>query len=223
MNVWSILDIAIVIIFTISAVWGLKKGLMRMFLGIMSFVVAGVAVFILTAPLTQTMMQTAVPDMVRGKIEPVIVSVFDRAKGTVTVEEALSNAGMPEFAIEFVEKNTDMAGLERNFVETLTNSATDGIVRIFCMLLIFIGVHILLSLIVFIAGRAMNGTMLGSFNRMLGATIGVANAMLMVYLLCAAVMLLSPVIDMSPVTDAIQKTFITKCFYNNNILMNIFC
>ena len=223
MNIWSILDIIIVVIFIISAVSGLKKGLMKMFLGIMSFVVAGAAVFLLTTPLTQAMMQTPVPDMVRGKIEPVIVSVFDKAKGTVTIEEALTNAGIPEFAIEFVEKNTDTAGLENSFVETLTNSATDGIVKIFCMLLIFIGVHIVLSVILGIAGKMMNGTILGSFNRMLGATIGVANAMLVVYLLCAAVMLLSPVVDMSAITDVIQKTFITKCFYNNNVLMNIFC
>lgn len=223
MKIGNIIDIIVVLVFVISAVTGLKKGLMRMFLGIMSFVIAGIAVMMLSAPVTDYMMQTEIPNMVHSHVEPVISSVFDHEKGTVTAEDALKNAGIPKFAISYISQNTDVQKLETTFVETLSSSATSGIVKIFSTLLIFVGIHILLTIIIWSCDKLFSHTLLGSFNRMLGATIGVANAMIVVYMLCGAVMLLSPILDMSTVTDIIEQTFITKCFYNNNILMNIFC
>lgn len=223
MKIGNIIDITVVAVFVISAVVGLKKGLMRMFLGIMSFVIAGAAVMMFSAQVTDYMMNTQVRDMVYSRVQPVISSVFDRADGTISAEEALSDVGMPKFAVNYIKQNTNLQELENTFVQTLSNSATNGIVKIFSILVIFVGVHILLTILLWSTERLLGKTIFGSFNRMLGATIGVANAMLVVYMLCGAVMLLSPITDMSAVTDIIQQTFITKCFYNNNILMNIFC
>lgn len=223
MKIGNIIDIIVVIVFVVSAVTGLKKGLMRMFLGIMSFVVAGIAVMTLSAPVNNYILQTSVPDMIHSRIEPVISSVFDNTAGTLSAEDALKDAGIPKFAVSYIKQNTDVQKLETTFVETLSDSATSGIVKIFSTLLIFVGVHILLTVIIKCCDKLFAHTLLGSFNRMLGATIGVANAMIVVYMLCGAVMLLAPIINMSTVTDIIEQTFITKCFYNNNILMNIFC
>lgn len=223
MKPWIILDAVVVAVFVISAVVGLKKGLMKMFFGIASFAVSGIAVFMLVSPFTAYVMHTELPDKVREHIQPPIESVFETSKGNVTPDEALERSGIPDFAVDFIQKNTDLEKVKDSFVETVTESAVSGIVKIFCMIIIFVGIHIVLSVIIWIIGDIMKNTVLGSFNRMLGAVIGVANAMIIVYLLCAMVVLLSPVAELGAVTDLIQKSFITKSFYNNNVLMNIFC
>lgn len=223
MKPWIILDAVVVAVFVISAVVGLKKGLMKMFFGIASFAVSGIAVFMLVSPFTAYVMHTELPDKVREHIQPPIESVFETSKGNVTPDEALERSGIPDFAVDFIQKSTDLEKVKDSFVETVTESAVSGIVKIFCMIIIFVGIHIVLSVIIWIIGGIMKNTVLGSFNRMLGAVIGVANAMIIVYLLCAMVVLLSPVAELGAVTDLIQKSFITKSFYNNNVLMNIFC
>lgn len=223
MKPWIILDAVVVAVFVISAVVGLKKGLMKMFFGIASFAVSGIAVFMLVSPFTAYVMHTELPDKVREHIQPPIESVFETSKGNVTPDEALERSGIPDFAVDFIQKSTDLEKVKDSFVETVTESAVSGIVKIVCMIIIFVGIHIVLSVIIWIIGGIMKNTVLGSFNRMLGAVIGVANAMIIVYLLCAMVVLLSPVAELGAVTDLIQKSFITKSFYNNNVLMNIFC
>lgn len=221
MNTGMIIDIVVVAVFVIYAVMGMRKGLMRVFFGIVSFVLSGAAVVALTAPVSAYMMQTQVPELVRTHVQPPIEAVFERAHGAATIEETLEKAGMPDFVIDFVEKRTDEKALANSFVETMTNSAVSNIVTIFSMLVIFVGIHIVLTIIICIVGGILKTPVLGSFNRMLGGVVGVMNAMAIVYLLCAMVVLLSPVMDLSAVTDVINKTFITKCFYNNNILMAI--
>lgn len=222
MKPWIILDIVVVGVFLISAVMGLRRGLMKTFFRAASFIVSGIAVFMLATPFTAYVMQTQLPGMVKANITPAVESVFETSEGNATIDDALEQAGIPAFAADFIQKNTDFEKVKESFVETVSEAATAGIVKIFCMIIIFAGVHIALLIIITIISAFFKNTMLGSFNRMLGAVIGVVCAMFTVYLLCAMVVLLSPVAELSAVTELIQKSFITKCFYNNNVLMNIF-
>lgn len=218
-----ILDIAVVAVFVLNAVIGLKKGLMKMFFSVASYVVAGAVVLMFSAPFNAFMMQTEMPQLVRLQISPIVENAIDNASGSrITIDDALTKVGMPEFVITYIEKNTDMNKLADNFASALIDSAVNGTVKIISEILLFVGVYIILFLIALAIGGLLKNRILGGFNKMLGASVGVLNAMIIVYLLCGAVMLLAPVTDLSRITDLIQQTFITKCFYNNNVLMNLF-
>ena len=63
---------------------------------------------------------------------------------------------------------------------------------------------------------------LKTINRLLGAGLGVINALLLIYIICGAVSLFAPADKLVLIEETVQNTYILKYFYENNLLLSLF-
>ena len=59
-------------------------------------------------------------------------------------------------------------------------------------------------------------------NRTLGIILGIVNATILIYILCAIAVFIVPADYSQTFKTALSQTYITQFFYNNNILMKLF-
>ena len=130
---------------------------------------------------------------------------------------------LPDFLKENIEKSIlEMSEIKNNVMEVITDSITSLIMRIIAMLMLFVLVKIFVFLAIKLLDSLFGLPGLKSVNRTLGAVIGIANAMLVIYIVCGLVSLFTPMQNLASVDNAIGQTMLLKYFYNNNLLLSLF-
>ena len=120
------------------------------------------------------------------------------------------------------KKSSEFQNAQKNFTEVLTEQIIDSVLGIIALILLYIAIRLFLFVLFKILSLIFELPLLKSLNKIAGAAIGVVNALFAVYLITAVLgLFLSGDVALT-VQEAISKTYITKYFYENNLLLNIF-
>ena len=95
------------------------------------------------------------------------------------------------------------------------------IVNIAVILIIFLIVRIALLLLTFISDIITSLPILKQFNEVGGVLYGVVKGLLIIYVLLTIVFFVVYVTGNTTISEAIANSFITKFFYDHNLLLNI--
>ena len=95
------------------------------------------------------------------------------------------------------------------------------IINICAFLGIFVIVRILAFLLTIIADLIMSLPILKQFNKAGGIIYGIIKSLIIIYLLLAIVFAITYITGNTTISKAISESYITKLFYNNNILLNL--
>ncbi|MBE7045536.1 MAG: hypothetical protein E7397_08385 [Ruminococcaceae bacterium] len=233
MGYW-ILDILLVAVIACVVWFSMKKGFIKASYHAISVLVTILVVFAFQAPFQEFLEESALGDLVREKVAITVnqtVSEHEELQSAQADENALlmliENLPLPEFIHKFLEdtiiaQSKNLENLKEGLAESVTKMVSSVLMQLVSIVLLFLLVRLGLFILFRILNAVAKLPVINFFNKVLGAVMGAINALLVVYIACALVMLLTPVSAAEPLNEAINQTYLLKYFYQNNLLMTIF-
>lgn len=208
-----IFDIIIVAIFALNIFVCYKKGLVKLAVGLIAVLVAIILSVILYKPVSNLIIKNTGIDK---KIENIIIENFS---ADTTDSGETKYVGV----IDYLEKYAkDTANKTQNEIvyETAGTMAVK-ITNIVVLLAIFIIIRAILLLLTFISDIITSLPLIKQFNEVGGVVYGIIKGLLIVYVILAIVFLIIMISGKGTLSEIISSSYITKFFYNNNILLNM--
>lgn len=202
MNTVSIIiDVAVVAFIWIFASLGYKKGLVRTLYGFVSFLVSAILTAVMYKPVSEWILKL---DFVKKWTERISSYIVEMIADGVTSQ-------LPEWMWNFAGGGSA--------TWTVGDALASLVVGILCVVVVFIIVKLALTLFVGVLDAVMKLPLLNSVNRLGGVIFGLLKGVVIVWIICAALILFMSTDMFNGINNAIQSTAITKYFYNNNMLM----
>lgn len=208
-----VLDIILVAIIALNIFVCYKKGLVKLAVGLIAVVAAIILALILYKPVSNLIIENTDID---EKIENAIIENF--SSETQDGQEVRYVT-----VLDYLEKYVDDA-VNKTQNEIVTQSAETLAVKLINVVVIigiFIIVRVLLLLLTFISDMITSLPILKQFNEVGGVLYGLIKALLIIYILLAIAFFIVCYINNATVVEAIDSSYLTKFFYEHNLLLNI--
>ena len=209
-----IFDIIIVAIIALNVFICYRKGLVKLAVGLIAVLVAIVISMIFYKPVSNIIINNTEID---EKIETTIIDNF-----SVEADENEENETDNGF-MKYIEKYVDdsINKTRNQIVLEASDIIATKVINICAFLGIFIIARLVLILLTFVADIIMSLPILKQFNKAGGIIYGLIKALLIIYVLLAIIFFIIYNSGNTTLKSAISKSFITKFFYNNNLLLNL--
>lgn len=207
-----IFDIAIVAIIALNVFICYKKGLVKLAVGLIAVLASIILAVILYKPVSNLVIENTQID---ENIENAIIKNFT----TETEETSEEDNGF----IKYIEKYVDDAvnKTKNEVVIEAAGTIALKVINIVVILAIFIIARIVLILLTFIADMITELPILKQFNEVGGILYGVIKALLIIYVILAILFFIVYTTGNTTISEAITNSYVTKFFYNNNLLLTI--
>ena len=228
-----ILDIIVVAIIILNIYLCYRKGLVRLAVGLVAVLVSIILALILYKPVSNLVIEHTQID---ENIEKTIIKNFtvktsedgEEENGEVEGNEATSenneeNEDKDSSFMKYMEKYVDDAiNKTRNeIVIEASEVIAVKVINVCVIIAIFIIARIALILLTFITDIITSLPIIKQFNEVGGILYGAIKAFLIIYVILAIVFFIINITGNTGMSEAIESTFITKFFYNHNILLNL--
>ena len=226
--IWDgVLILAIVICIGFSV----NRGFIKASKSILAIILTAVLLSSLQPLVFQMVQGTAISEKVRGAVSDNISQAYKKKQlpeDTDTTDKdnteiILDTLAFPSFMKSSIQSTiSGMTEIKNNVMEVVTDSVTYMILSFISIVLVFLLVRVFVFLILKLLEGLFELPGLNTINRVLGGVIGVINSLLIVYIVCGAVSLFTPVDKLAIVEETVNNTYILKYFYENNLLMSFF-
>lgn len=219
-----ITDIALAAVFAICIGYGYKRGFMRAAYQIISFILTVVVVFALRAPVTELLYDTQIGTAVTSAVQEKVNTAISKTGFGTDTDAFVDELAFPEFIGDSIKKSMQSAqAFKENTTAAICESITDTIMSFLSAAILFAAVKLGLSVILAVLDRMCRLPLLNLVNKTAGAAVGVLNALVIVYAVCALLMFFAPTQKQADINSVISQTTLTKQFYNNNYLLKLLC
>lgn len=208
-----ILDIILVAIIALNIFIGYKKGLVKLAVGLIAVAAAIILALILYKPVSNLIIENTEID---ENIEQAIINNFS---GDTQENEEVRYVSV----LDYLQKYVDDA-VNKTQTEIVTQTAgmmAVKIINVVVLIGIFIIVRAVLVLLTFISDIITSLPILKQFNEVGGILYGAIKALLIIYVVLAIVFLIICYTNNSTISEAINSSYITRFFYDHNLLLNI--
>lgn len=208
-----ILDIILVAIVALNIFICYKKGLVKLAVGLIAFAAAIILALILYKPVSNLIIENTEID---ENIEQAIINNFS---GDTQENEEVRYVSV----LDYLQKYVDDA-VNKTQTEIVTQTAgmmAVKIINVVVLIGIFIIVRAVLVLLTFISDIITSLPILKQFNEVGGILYGAIKALLIIYVVLAIVFLIICYTNNSTISEAINSSYITRFFYDHNLLLNI--
>ena len=207
-----ILDVIVIAIFALNIFICYKKGLVRLAVGLIAVLTAIVLSIILYKPISNLVIKNTGLDK---KIENVIIENFS---AETKDGQEVKYVGL----IDYLQKYVDDAvtKTQNEIVYETANTLAVKVINVVVFLIIFIIVRAVLQLLTFISDIITSLPIIKQCNEVGGVLYGVIKA-LIIYAILAIVFFVIFITGKSNISDIISSSYITKFFYENNILLKL--
>lgn len=208
-------DILLVAILVTAFIYWHNKGLVKSIWKIAALIVTIVLVLLLKNPVADYISDTNLAVNLNNSISEMI-SV--PPGGGVNITETLN---LPEFMHKELEVGAESA---KNTAEAINRTAasalTDTIIIIGVCIALFILIRLALMAAFMLINTATKLPVIKGANKLLGGILGMINVIFIVFLALALFTMFAPT-DHN-MYDIIDKSYLVKYLYNNNILLKLF-
>lgn len=208
-----ILDIILVAIIALNVFICYKKGLVKLAVGLIAVLVSVILAVLLYKPVSNIIINNTELD---EKIKSAITENFINEEETT--EETEDN-GFMKYIEKYVEDPVNKT--KNEIVIEASGVIATKLIDIIAMVSIFIVARLVLILLTFVTDMITSLPILKQFNELGGILYGLIKALLIIYVLLAIAFFIVYTIGSTGLADAIANSFITKFFYNNNLLLSI--
>lgn len=213
MGIGIILDIIIVAIIALNVYFCYKKGLVNLAVGLIAVVAAIILSVMFYKPITNIIVENTEFDEM---IENTIVETFapdGASEGQVKYVGILS----------FLE--TEVGNVINDTKNEVVYETADVMANKIINLIVFIGiftvVRVALFALTFVADAITSLPILKQLDDAGGILYGLVKSLLIIYVALAIVSVIVGFTANITISDAIESSYVTKFFYNNNLLLNI--
>ena len=208
-----ILDVIIVAIIALNVYLCYKKGLVNLAVGLIAVVAAIILSVIFYKPVTNLIVENTEFD---EKLQSTIVETF-------TPEGA--EAGQVRYVGILSYLETELGNVvndtQNEVVYQTANAMAEKIINLIVFIVIFIGVRVALFALTFVADAITSLPILKQLDDVGGILYGLVKALLIIYVVLAIVSLVVGFTSNTAISDVVSSSYITKFFYDNNILLNL--
>lgn len=201
-----IADLIVILIIALCTFLGYKRGLIKVAIKLLSFIVAIIIALTLYKPTANYIIQnTEIDDNIQTAITEKILP-----EGATEEDEVQITTNVPEMILEGAE----------NTVKSISTTLTTKIIEILSLIGIFIITKIVLRVITLISNLIEKIPVIKQFNKAGGTIYGIIQGLLTCFTILAVISLISPFINQSYI-EMINNSLLASKLYDNNILLNI--
>ena len=205
-----VLDVILIVIILLNVIICYKKGLVKLAVGLVAVIVSLILAMILYKPVTNIIIKNTEID---EKIKESIINTLT----TESNENDTSDKGMMQYMQSYVD---DVNKTKNEIVIEASEVVSTKIINVCAFLGIFVVVRILAILLTIIADLIMSLPILKQFNKAGGIIYGILKALIIIYIILAIIFAITYITGNTTISNVISETYITKIFYNNNVLLN---
>ena len=203
-----IIDIVLIAIVALNIFIGYRKGLVRLAVELVAVLVSVVLAVMLYRPISNVIIEKTGID---ESIENIVVEKFISEEEDVLVEDK----SLITYLEGYVNDSVDQT------VMSMSSFIATKAINIGVILGIFVIVRLIMFLLTFVTDFITELPILKQFDAAGGIAYGAIKALLIIYIVLAVLFFIISITGNSSIKDLIDSTFVTKLFYNNNILLNI--
>lgn len=208
-----ILDVIIIAIIALNVYICYKKGLVNLAVGLIAVVAAIILSVIFYKPVTNIIVENTEFD---EKLQSTIIETF-------TPEGA--DAGQVKYVgiLSYLETEIGNAVNEKKdeVVYETANAMSIKIINLIVFIVIFTAVRVALFALTFVADAITSLPILKQLDDIGGVIYGLVKALLIIYIILAIVSLVVGITANTTISEAISSSYVTKFFYDNNLLLNL--
>ena len=206
-----ILDVIIIAIIALNIFLCYRKGLVKLAVGLIAVLAAVILSIVLYKPISNAIVKNTDID---EKIENIIIENFSAETNS---NEEVRYVGI----IDYLEKYVDDAvnKTQNEIVYATAGTMAVRFINIAVILIIFLVTRIALLLLTFVSDIITSLPILKQFNEVGGILYGIIKALLIVYAILAIAFFIVCVTGNSAISEAISGSFITKFFYEHNLIL----
>lgn len=202
-----LLTIFVILFFVFSVRSGYQLGFFKKVLSITSLIIA----IILTKNLTPN----------------VVLLVKDYTNIKATISSALYNVfknsnSFDSIPIEGIQNIFNLGDMNESIQVFISNTVTEGILTMFCGIITFISLIILLKIIFRLLDFIDFVPVIGKLNKVLGGGLGLVEAIFLLWIVFSIIKLLTIIPQIKIMEEYINNSIITSSIYNNNAIYNFF-
>lgn len=208
-----ILDIVLIAIIALNVFICYKKGLVKLAVGLIAVVAAIILALVFYKPVSNLIIENTELD---ENIEKAIINNF-------TSETQEGQEVRYVSVLDYLQKYVDDA-VNKTQTEIVTQTAgmmAVKIINVAVLIGIFLLVRVVLLLLTFISDIITSLPILKQFNEVGGVLYGAIKALLIIYIILSIVFFIMCYTSNSTIADAINSSYVTKFFYEHNLLLNI--
>lgn len=200
-----LLDLILVALIILGAISGHKKGLVGVVVGFASLILSIILAFAFQSVVANALYDSGIGAKVEDVAQENMQNMIDNGEN---IEDSFYGNIISDVVTE--EQISKAAETVSRFVmKGLSFIAIFLIVRIICYIL-----QMILNIV-------FNLPILSSINDMGGIIVGVISVLIKVWILLAIASFISPLPMFEGIANTIDKTFLVKILYNNNLLVSI--
>lgn len=207
-----IFDIILIAIVALNIFICYKKGLVKLAVGLIAVLVSIILAVILYKPVSNLIIEKT---QINENIRDAIIENFTSEENT----EENKDDGFMKYIESYVD---DTVNKTRNeIVIEASETIAVKVINICVMLGIFIIARVILILLTFVADIITGLPILKQFNEIGGVLYGIIKSLLIIYVILAILFFIVYITGNTTISDAIANSFITKFFYEHNLLLTI--
>ena len=211
----TITDIIFIAILILAFIYGHNKGLVKSVWKIAALIITIFLVMTLKDPATEFVSRTPLAENLEHSLSEVITVP---PGGGVNIAQTLN---LPEFMQHNIQVAT---GTAAETAEAIKNAATKSLAGTILVIGVCVALFILIRLVLMAVFMIINGLtkvpLVKGANKFLGGLFGMINIVFIVMLALAIFTMVAPADNF--MYEAIDKSYIIKFLYNNNLLLRIF-
>lgn len=208
-----ILDIVLIAIIALNVFICYKKGLVKLAVGLIAVAAAIILALVFYKPVSNLIIENTELD---ENIEKAIINNF-------TSETQEGQEVRYVSVLDYLQKYVDDA-VNKTQTEIVTQTAgmmAVKIINVAVLIGIFLLVRVVLLLLTFISDIITSLPILKQFNDVGGVLYGAIKALLIIYIILTILFFIMCYTSNSTIADAINSSYVTKFFYEHNLLLNI--
>lgn len=211
-----IIDIILIALIALGVFFGYKKGLVGILIGVASLILSIILAFVLQGPVSEYLYSTPVGTSIESKVTEFVNDTLS-SENNENVDYEDNTKKENDFFSKVIQDATNSEDTVKEASKNITMFILKGIT--------FIGIFILVRIICYILQMILNIVfdlpILHSVNKFGGMAINLVATLLKLWILLAAIQLISSVVAIDFITNLINQSYLTKLLYENNILLNI--
>lgn len=207
-------DLVVIVIFLLCIFLGYKKGLIKVAVRILSFVIALIIALVLYTPVSNYITENT--EIVPNLKEKIYLALYHGEEKETQSEE---NKDFVHSMEKYIENYTD--SVKATTSEAISEQLAIIVVRIGTWIGLFFVSKIILLLLRLVSDAIAEIPIIKQFNKAGGTIYGVLEGFVIVYAALAVLSMAAPMIGENGVTNAVQNSHLCKAMYENNIILNI--
>ena len=211
-----LVDVIVILIFVLNILIGYKKGLINVIFSICAFLIAIIVSFILFKPVSNIIINNTEFD---NKIKEIIINNNSNESEEQVTQNQEKNSNIIKNYIESkVKQKADE--VKTKTVENIASTISVRIVYVITGIVLFVAIRIILIFLKFLFEALAELPIIKQFNEVGGILYGALKGLVIIYLLLTTVFVVTSVKGNNIIQDKIEKSYVTKFLYDNNIVVN---